>query len=126
MSERRDETIAYAIQQGMDPEEAEHLVDTKDDSLIVGVQLPPYAAPEIMVELAKIGMLTGPVRFYICVAGDRKDLMTEIMSDGDKDKVVQEWDYSTADEGVDAAVARIRKGFVGGGDIELPEGSEAD
>ena len=124
MSEREDEMVAHAIQLGMDPEEAEHLVATKKDSIIVGVELPPHAAVEIITELSKIGMLSGPVRFYICVAKDRKGLMTEIMTDGGKEKLVQEHDYSLADESAEAAVRRVRKGYVGSAEIKIPEGSE--
>jgi hypothetical protein len=124
MSERKAEMVSHAIKQGMDPGEAEHLVDA-NDSIVVGIQLPPNVAAEYVPKLAKIGMLTGPVRFYICIANDRKERVADLLSDGGKEELTQEWDYSCADEGLPAAVERIKGGFPGlSSDDKPPEGSK--
>jgi len=127
MSEKEAEMIAHAIKQGMDPEEAEHLVLSKD-SILVGIQLPPEVAADYLPKLAKIGMLTGAVRFYLCLANDRKEKVADLLSDGGKEKLVQEWDYSVADEGISAAVDRIKQGFEGvdGLDTLIPEGQKVN
>ncbi len=86
MSMSKEEAMEMLIERGMEETEAKKFMGAKAGELITkGLQLPADQALDIMIEMSRYGVLTGPVRFYIVVTKDNEQrLLDELKVTGEE------------------------------------------
>jgi len=112
---KRNEGIEFLIARGQTRENAETFIDSKDIQT-KGLQLPPESAMEVMTELTKMGLLVGPVRFYVKIPVEHERALLgalEAVSDG---PVATEGTFDVANIGenpIGDEAARLAAGYSG-------------
>lgn len=122
MSMSKTESMKMLLDHGMDQKEADKFLDGRKVTT-KGLQLPAEQALDLMNQMSKYGMFTGPVRFFVVITEDNEQRLLDLLN-STGNEVAIEGRFDTGDMGKDPIGdynRQIRDGYSGSAEFEGAE-----
>lgn len=119
MTTNEEKNMKMLLERGMDQKEAGKFLDGRN-VITKGLQLPAEHALELMNQMVKYGMFTGPVRFFVVIAEDNEQRLLDLLNSTGEDVAV-EGRFDTGDVNKDPIGdynRQIQDGYSGSADFE--------